>query len=239
VWATFTIYTYGGNEREPAARQGSERCPDDRYGCHTFSVRCVAVRCVAAAPDGQSWGWHRALSRTRPTCCDPGFARLPSRHPRHGASSRALCGLTGPIPRAPAARGSTEARQRLLLPSAESAPALPRCPCQLPRADARAHTASSTLSVAGPLGAVCSRSFPQAAAVAMATPWQICSSWRAGGRRRAGMSVHPRAGRQMGAADPGSTAGWPLPVPGGAGLDPGCATGASASRYCWLQCTTL
>ena len=114
VWSRVTMHTYA----TARANQGPGSGQSGAHAIGTAATRSLprarAVRCAAAATDGQRWGWQRAPLHVRSDVLDAGLARLPSRHPRSGAASRDLCGLPGPVPRAPAARGSTEAPQRLL-----------------------------------------------------------------------------------------------------------------------------
>ena len=138
------MYTQAASTREPRARQGSERCTDARHGRHAFSA-ARAVRFAAAATDGQSRRAGTEHFGSRPDLRDAGLARLPGRHPRSGAASRDLCGLPGPVPRAPAARGSTEAPQRLLQAPWSGWPSPPRT-TQRP----------STRGSAGRCGVICS-----------------------------------------------------------------------------------
>lgn len=86
------------------------------------SVRLPHVLCSALVPPAalplrpmaSAGAGTEHLCSARPDVLDAGLARLPSQHPRSGAASRDLCGLPGSVPRAPAARGSTEAPQRPL-----------------------------------------------------------------------------------------------------------------------------
>ena len=127
VWSRVTMHTYA----TARANQGPGSGQSGAHAIGTAATRSLprarAVRCAAAATDGQRWGWRRAPLSVRPDVLGAGLARLPSRNPRSGAASRDLCGLPGPVPRAPAARGPTEAPQRLLMPSGQSGRVVPRC----------------------------------------------------------------------------------------------------------------
>ena len=126
----------GSARREAAGASGPESlCTHMRQRARTRgqaagravpmrSVRLPHVLCSALVPPAalplrpmaSAGAGTEHLCSVRPDVLAAGISRLPSRHARSGAASRDLCGLPGPVPRAPAACGPTEAPRRLLPP---------------------------------------------------------------------------------------------------------------------------
>jgi len=160
----------------------------------TRSLSCArAVHCAAAAPDGQSWGCHRALSGTR---AGTGLML---------ASRVSPAGIRGSVlPRAPgvACRDRSCVRQLRACPQMlAGACCCPLCCLDissaatrsgLPRTDARVRAAPTTLSVAEPHSGCLNWSLPRAPAIGMLPPSPDCIDRQHGARRRAGARVHPR-----------------------------------------------
>ena len=206
------MYTHAASAREPRARQGSERCTDARHGRHAFSA-ARAVRFAAAATDGQSRraGTEHFGSR-------PDLRRCwPRASPRPASSVR--CCLTRPLwpartgtacaSCARAHRSSSAPADSLCAVWACRPPLLPDCCCApvlvpTQRPPPGGHTA-------------------QMPALEPPRRWShrqaTCSSELQRQRRDApsegGQTWGSTSRPPWRPADPGLTAGWPLPVPGG------------------------